>query len=218
VTWYATESDRTNEFPRILEGILRSLARLGIDAEHAHLTPQIVPSTHLAQTYYRPVTGGNVLRVGSRIEFDLIQPEINRTVRRASVDNEEGVPGARLNPPLGGLGSRIEVPGREDKLHCPVDHLSTTPATEIYAIWSRAWSGPARRGSGSVHAELITSRRCPACLSEVLTEAPKMRAPNGQERATGRCPCCNACWLTDEPYGWACLDVGRLSMGPHRTD
>jgi hypothetical protein len=193
VTWYASEGDRTDKFPQIQQAILRSLAKLGIDAEHAHITPQVVPVGQLAQTYYRYPVPGRVPRFGPRIEFDLIQPRIDRSVRRTGVITAEGVPGAKRE------SFGYQVPGWQDLLHCPVDHGASIPATEIYAIWSRAWSGPAARTFAPVHAELVASRRCPACPTDALEEAATMRAPNGQERATGRCPCCNACWLTETP-------------------
>jgi hypothetical protein len=221
VTWYASEGERTDKFPRILNAIQRSLAKVGIDAEHAHLTSQVVPSTDLVPTFYRYVLwNSRTERVGSRIEFDLIQPKIARRVGGANVHDFASVPGSKP----GDRGSYHNA--TPNSVRCPVDHLASVPSTsEIYAIWSRVVSTPISHhykfhdgrpvvepAYASVHAELVASRRCPACPTEVLAEAPMMRAPNGQERATGRCPCCNARWLTDEPNGFACLDTGRLSV------
>jgi hypothetical protein len=145
--------------------------------------------------------------VGSRIELDLIQPKMDRSVRRTHASKGESVPGASRD----GVGYRVH--GWQDLLQCPVDHGATIPANEVYAICSRARSRLAanRYQAYPVHAELVASRRCPACPTEKLEEATQMRAPNGQERSTGRCPCCKARWLTDEPDGWACLETGQLS-------
>lgn len=206
VTWCADDSDDTSGLARVVAAIFRSLAKVGIDAKHAHITPQVVPSAQLVPTHARPI--GELPRVGSRVELDLIQPKIGRSVRRTHAINSESVPGASRD--LTGYS----VHGWQDLLQCPVDHGATVPANEMYAIWSRARKRLAanKYQAYPVHAELIASRRCPACPSEELEDASPMRAPNGQERSSGNCPCCKARWLTDESDGWACLETGRLSM------
>jgi hypothetical protein len=203
VTWYASDGDDHGGLPGVVAASRRSLAKAGIHAEHAHITPQVAPSTHPIQTSYPyPITvPGRLPRLGSRIEFDLIQPQIKRPVGRWHGRGMDSFP-------------MIDPGNWRDQLQCPIDHIPTIPAAQIYAIWRRAWTGPAagRYTLYPIHADLVASRRCPACLTQQLEEAPKIRTPNGQERTTGRCPCCQAQWLTDEPNGWACLAAGRLTV------
>lgn len=205
VTWYADDGDDTGRLARVIDAILHSLSKVGIGAEHAHVTPQVVPSAQRVQTHARPI--GELPRVGSRIELDLIQPKIDRSVRRTHAIKAESVPGASRDV------TGYRVPGWQDLLQCPVDHGATVPANEIYAIWSRARNRLAanKYQAYPVHAELVASGHCPACPAEDLQDASPMKAPNGQERSSGHCPCCKARWLTDESDGWACLETGRLS-------
>lgn len=193
------ENDRTihERFARIAE---RAFGRVGIDAEHTHITPRLLRPTEDVPAYYSQVKTPFVFAF-PRVEFDMIQPGIERRVRRWNIATatEDDFPGGHAG------GSR------QDRFQCPIDHLATAPADDVLAIWKQAWSGPRAKTSAPVHAELIAVGRCPACPTEKLEQAPAVRTRDGRERTAGRCPCCDARWLTDEPTGWACLDTGRLA-------
>jgi len=207
VAWYAENGDDQGGLTRLVQAIGRSLKKLGIKAEYTHFITAVVPGPGkklptLSRTTHDYVSPGN------RIEVDLIQPATSRSVKQQ-------------NSYIGGLPQlRNDTPA----MACPVNHIATASAAEIFAAWSRAWkvqdvtSWPSMRrnrdgdvdgGSHTFHASLIASGRCPACFTEQLTGAPTMNIA-GRERSTGRCPCCAARWLTDEPGNWACLESGQL--------
>lgn len=199
LTWYTSGNASNWQLKRTKAGVKHAAALGGIKRRYVHVEQRVVPPSPRLRNQ---LNYGNLLPSlsGDRIEVELVQPQFGRSIprRHTAVLREQDFP------------AELKGGNSQDTLRCRRDHAAAARPAEIHDVWSRAFSGPRARSYRPIVAELVASKRCPVCITEALEEAGTVTMLNGLTFSTGRCPCCQARWMADEPTGWACLDTGQL--------